>query len=88
MVDYVSEVECFYIFRYFDKDKDGYLDFDEYLFIVNCFSFLMIVLPNDDMFKRADTAQRPNYRVRAYEFLPKHLEFDLSRLLEKYFKFS
>ena len=29
MVDYMNEVECFYIFRYFDKDKDGYLDFDE-----------------------------------------------------------
>jgi Ca2+-binding EF-hand superfamily protein len=29
MVDYINEVEAFYIFRYFDKDKDGYLDFDE-----------------------------------------------------------
>ena len=29
MVDYVNEIECFYIFRYFDKDKDGFLDFDE-----------------------------------------------------------
>lgn len=29
MVDYVDEVECFYIFRFFDKDKDGYLDFEE-----------------------------------------------------------
>ena len=29
MVDYANEVECFYLFRYFDKDNDGYLDFDE-----------------------------------------------------------
>jgi Ca2+-binding EF-hand superfamily protein len=29
MVDYANEVECFYMFRYFDKDGDGYLDFDE-----------------------------------------------------------
>jgi len=47
MVDYVNEVECFYIFRYFDKDKDGFLDFDD---------FLRMVMPNDDMFQRAETA--------------------------------
>ena len=29
MVDYANEVECFYMFRFFDKDGDGYLDFDE-----------------------------------------------------------
>jgi hypothetical protein len=29
MVDYADEIECFYIFRYFDKNKDGYLDFEE-----------------------------------------------------------
>lgn len=49
------------------------------------YSFLTIVLPNDDIQTRAETAQRPNYRVKAYEYLPKHLEFELSRLLEKYF---
>jgi hypothetical protein len=29
MVDYANEVECFYMFRYFDKNNDGYLDYDE-----------------------------------------------------------
>lgn len=29
LVDYADEVECFYMLRYFDKDNDGYLDFDE-----------------------------------------------------------
>ena len=29
MVDYADEVECYYMFRYFDKDNDGYLDFEE-----------------------------------------------------------
>jgi len=29
MVDYANETECFYMFKYFDKDNDGYLDFDE-----------------------------------------------------------
>lgn len=28
-VDYISEVECFYLFKVFDKDEDGFLDFDE-----------------------------------------------------------
>ena len=46
-------------------------------------SFLMICMPNDQSFKRAEAAQRPNYNVRANEYLPKHLEFELSRLLEK-----
>ena len=29
MVDYANEVECFYMFRFFDKNNDGYLDFEE-----------------------------------------------------------
>jgi len=29
MVDYANELETFYMFRYFDKDNDGFLDFDE-----------------------------------------------------------
>jgi len=38
-VDYVTEMECFYMFNYFDKDKDGFIDFEDFLFLV---------LPNDD----------------------------------------
>jgi len=29
MVDYISETECFHMFSYFDKDEDGFLDFQE-----------------------------------------------------------
>jgi len=29
MVDYISETECFHMFNYFDKDEDGFLDFQE-----------------------------------------------------------
>ncbi len=29
LVDYANEVECFYMFRFFDKNQDGYLDFEE-----------------------------------------------------------
>lgn len=58
MVDYANEVECFYMFRFFDKNKDGYLDFEEYYFIyyLSRFSFLQMTLPNDDLNKRADAA--------------------------------
>lgn len=26
-VDYLSEVECYHMFSYFDQDKDGFLDY-------------------------------------------------------------
>lgn len=29
MVDYANEIECFYLIKFFDKDKDGYLDYNE-----------------------------------------------------------
>ena len=29
MVDYISEAECFHMFNFFDKNKDGFLDFTE-----------------------------------------------------------
>lgn len=47
MVDYANELETFYMFRYFDKDHDGFLDYDD---------FLYIVLPCDDISKRAEAA--------------------------------
>ena len=28
-VDYLSEVECYHMFAYFDNDKDGFLDYNE-----------------------------------------------------------
>ena len=29
MVDYIQEAEIFHMFSYFDKDEDGYWDFQE-----------------------------------------------------------
>lgn len=31
MVDYLSEVECYHMFAYFDRDKDGFLDYEDFL---------------------------------------------------------
>jgi hypothetical protein len=71
-VDYANEVECMYAVKFFDKDEDGQLTFEDYL---------QMTLPCDDVKARADAVQRPNYRVS--ERLPAHLEYELSRLLEK-----
>ncbi len=43
-----------------------------------------MTLPCDDINKRAEAAQRQNYRVGKNEKLPAHIEFELSRLIEKY----
>lgn len=29
MVDYLTEMECFHMFAFFDKDQDGLLDYAE-----------------------------------------------------------
>lgn len=29
MVDYADETETYYMFRFFDKNDDGYIDFEE-----------------------------------------------------------
>ena len=29
MVDYLTEVECYHMFNFFDKDNDGFLDYQE-----------------------------------------------------------
>lgn len=34
MVDYANEVECMYAVKFFDKDEDGFMTFEEYLNIV------------------------------------------------------
>ena len=54
MVDYISEVECFHMFNYFDRDNDGFLDFQD---------FLVLVLPCNDITLRAKVSQRPNFEV-------------------------
>jgi hypothetical protein len=46
------------------------------------YSYLQMTLPCDDVKGRADAAQRPNYKVT--NKLPSHLEYELSRLFEKY----
>jgi Ca2+-binding EF-hand superfamily protein len=54
MVDYMSEVECFHMFRFFDRDNDGLLDFED---------FLQLCLPVLDPSLRAKASQRMNYEV-------------------------
>ena len=29
MVDYLTEVECYHMFAFFDQDRDGFLDYSE-----------------------------------------------------------
>jgi Ca2+-binding EF-hand superfamily protein len=43
-VDYIKEADLYPVFDLFDKDKDGNLDFDD---------FLQFVLPYDDVKLRA-----------------------------------
>lgn len=74
MVDYADEVECNYMVKFFDKDEDGHLTFED---------FLQMTLPCDNAKSRADAVQRPNYRVAADQTLPRHVEYELSRLFEK-----
>ena len=74
MVDYITEVECFHMFNFFDRDGDGFLDFAD---------FLTLVLPNVDMALRAKVSQRQNYDVGKNDRLQSNVEFELSRLLEK-----
>jgi len=45
MVDYADEVECMYMVKFFDKDDDGYLTFED---------FLQMTLPCDNAKSRAD----------------------------------
>ena len=71
------------MFRFFDKNQDGYLDFEEYIFPLTSSSFLQMTLPNDDVNTRSIATQRPNYRVNKTDKLAKHIEFELSRFLEK-----
>ena len=70
-VDYVKETDFHPIFRLFDKDRDGNLDFDD---------FLQFVLPYDDIRLRAKITQRQTYKCKE---LPFDVEFELSRLIEK-----
>lgn len=42
-----------------------------------------MTLPCDDVKGRAKASQRPNYHVGPGETLPKHVEYELSRLFEK-----
>ncbi len=53
-VDYLSEAECFHMFIYFDTDRDGFLDYAD---------FLTLVLPSTDPALRSKVTQRKNYQV-------------------------
>jgi len=73
-VDYLSELECYHMFAYFDNDKDGFLDYTD---------FLTLVLPNTDIALRSKVTQRKNYQVESGQRLQSNVEFELSRLFEK-----
>lgn len=62
------------MFRFFDRDNDGLLDFED---------FLQLCLPVLDMQLRAKASQRMNYEVNQSDRLQHNVEFELSRLLEK-----
>lgn len=47
MVDYADEVECMFAVKFFDKDEDGSLSFEDYL---------QMTLPCDDAKGRADAS--------------------------------
>jgi Ca2+-binding EF-hand superfamily protein len=53
-VDYIKEADLYPVFKLFDKDHDGNLDFDD---------FLQFVLPYDDVKLRAKVTQRPTYKT-------------------------
>ena len=72
-VDYIKETDLFQIFELFDKDKDGNMDYDD---------FLQFVLPYDDVKLRAKVSQRPTYKTESGQ-LPTNVEFEISRLIEK-----
>lgn len=62
------------MFRFFDRDNDGLLDFED---------FLQLCLPVLDTSLRAKASQRMNYEVNGDDRLQHNVEFELSRLLEK-----
>ena len=70
-VDYLKETDLLPMFRTYDKDKEGNMAFDD---------FLQFCLPYDDVTLRAKISQRPTYKCQQ---LPKDVEFELSRLMEK-----
>ena len=72
-VDYIKETDLFRFFQTFDKDKDGNLDYDD---------FLQFALPYDNMKLRAKVSQRPPF-VSKDKTLPRNVEFELTRLFEK-----
>jgi hypothetical protein len=62
------------MFSYFDTDKDGFLDYAD---------FLTLVLPSTDPSLRSKVTQRKNYQVEPGQRLQSNVEFELRRLLEK-----
>ena len=67
----MNETDLYSVFEVFDKNKDGNLDYDD---------FMQFCLPYDDIKLRAKVTQRPTYKAQQ---LPAVVEFELSRLFEK-----
>jgi hypothetical protein len=71
-VDYIKETDFFQMFEMFDADKDGNMNYEDWL---------QFVLPYNDMKLRAKISQREPRDCSGC--LPADVEFELSRLIEK-----
>ena len=71
-VDYITETDFFQMYELFDSDKDGNMNYED---------FLQFCLPYNDMKLRAKISQREPQKMLGT--LPPHVEFELSRLIEK-----
>lgn len=69
-----TEVDTYYLLKFFDVDDDDKLNYTE---------FLTMILPCNSMKLRAAITQRPNYFVGPLDFLSQTIEYELCRLFMK-----
>ena len=69
-----SEKAIITFIRKYDSNKDGYLNYNE---------FLIAILPMDNPSLRTRATQRPNYDVARDEYLPNDVEYALLKVLER-----
>lgn len=70
-----SEDECYAFVRRYDIDRDNRLNYTE---------FLHAVLPVNNSGLRTTVTQRPNYEVKASDFLSYQVEYALTKMIDKY----
>eukprot|EP00347_Sterkiella_histriomuscorum_P002829 403366641 len=64
--------ECQYIVRFFDSDEDAKLSYSD---------FLQLLVPCDNNILRCQVTQREPYKVEKFQYLPLHLEQELTNLI-------